>query len=362
MERHEILKVKDEIKKFSTLTEIKSNLEKKYNLSYGKYENYELKKAIDEKKPVVIENNFLIGYDSDELFVNDSEKTVRIERMVKAVIIEGIKDFDEIVTETAKETASTVVRDPFCIIDKQEWPDISDIQPFLNGLAVGEIFLPPHSAIFNFLNPTEDMKKKKIVSMLDGVKINLYDRENVIDNIVHEIGHLFWRDCLNSEEKKAFINFHKMLRPSAIYNYDWERETPEEVFCTIYKWYVKSILINKAFFNILEFEEPRGLALFESVIDRIRKDRLASDVWELSKKDVFDYINPVFDKTTGKFMRKAGALDRIKDIEIPAAVLNNIEFYEDGVEYIRLEKAVVPVKGNRIDWESMEKAKKMPIG
>ena len=50
MERHEILKVKDEIKKFSTLTEIKSNLEKKYNLSYGKYENYELKKAIDGKK------------------------------------------------------------------------------------------------------------------------------------------------------------------------------------------------------------------------------------------------------------------------------------------------------------------------
>jgi hypothetical protein len=354
MERHEILRAKEEIKKYSNLAEIKSNLEKKYFISYGKYENYELKKAIDEKKPVVIDGNFLIGYDSDDVFVNDSKKPVRIERMVKAVIIEGVRDM------IVDDKPLTEDRDPFCIIEQNEWNDVyvSGVLPFLNGLKVGEIFLPPHSAIFNFLNPSEELKKKKIVSMLDGVKINLYDPENVIDNIIHEIGHLFWRDCLNLDEKKAFENLFKLLKPSAIYSYEWERETAEEVFCTVYKWYVKSILINKAFFNILAFEEPRGLALLESVIDRIRRDRLTKDVWELSKKDVFEYLNPVFDKTTGKYLRKAGAFDKIKDIEVPSELLNNIDSFRDGVEYIRLEKAVVPVKGNKIDWQRLEKGKK----
>ena len=79
----------------------------------------------------------------------------------------------------------------------------------------------------------------------------------------------------------------------------------------------------------------------------------------MNKQEIFDYLNPKFDVTTGKYLRKAGALDRIKDIEIPASILGNIECYKDGIEFVNLEKAVVPVKGNRIDWENMEKAKEI---
>jgi hypothetical protein len=190
--------------------------------------------------------------------------------------------------------------------------------------------------------------------MLDGVNINLYSEDNYIDNAIHETGHLFWRDCVNFKEKESFKDMFKTLRPSAIYVFEWERDTEEEVFCTIYKWFVKSLLLNKAFYNILEFEEPKGLHLLHDVLSRIAQDRQISDIWDLNKKEIFEYINPKFDVTTGKFLRKAGSLDRIKDVEIPISLLNNIEFFKDGIEYIRLEKAIVPVKNNQIIWELMK--------
>jgi hypothetical protein len=38
-------------------------------------------------------------------------------------------------------------------------------------------------------------------------------------------------------------------------------------------------------------------------------------------------------------------------------VLNDVDSFRDGVMYINLNKAIVPVDGNKIDWEEMEKAR-----
>lgn len=348
MDRTEIVLLGKEYNNLENIEEIKNNLEKKYEISYGKYSEIELKKALSEKKPVIIKNNFLIGYD-EKNFINFKEEKITIDKMVKALIIEEQK---------TEENSSNYGRDPFVIIGKNLWPDISDFLSIFNTLYVGEIHLPPHSAIFNFLEQSDEFKKKKIVSMLEGVNINLYDKENYIDNAMHEIGHLFWRDCVNFNEKKAFKNFFKTLKPSSIYEYKWERETEEEVFCTIYKWFMKSFLINKSFYNILEFEEPEGLLLLQGILNRISREKQISDIWNLSKHEVFDYLNPKFDMTTGKYLRKAGSFDKIKDIEIPVEILNNIECFKDGIEFINLEKAIVPVKENKIDWENLEKARR----
>jgi GNAT superfamily N-acetyltransferase len=348
MERTEIISLANGINIQDDINNIKNNLEKKYLISYGKYSEHELKKALDEKKPVIIKNHFLIGYEKKG-FIDFKEKSIPIERMVKAVIVEGIKE--------SVEEERSVPSDPFVIIGKNEWSDINDFKAVIGTLRVGEMFLPPHSAIFNFLTPSEEQKKKKIVSMLDGVNINLYEKEKCVDNAIHEIGHLFWRDCLNLEEKKEFKKLFQTLKPSALYEYEWERETEEEVFCTVYKWYVKSLLINKAFFNILEHEEPEGMALLQGVLSRVRREKETEDVWQLSQKDIYEYLNPKFDITTGRYLRKAGLLDRIKDVEIPARELQKIDRYENGVKFVQLEKAVVPVVNGRIDFENMEKAR-----
>jgi hypothetical protein len=357
MERHEIIKLSKKNIEMEEFEKAKKILEKDYIISHGQYEPLELKKAINEHNPVLIRGHLLTGFDKGNVFVDSKGESLTIDKMVKAVIVEGLSNRESVSVKIPEEVSDMPPGDYFAILGKNEWDDISLFHGVLGGLRIGPVFLPPHSAIFNFLKPGKEQEKKKIVSMLSGVNINVYSPDNYIDNCFHEIGHLFWRDCLTFEEKKAFKDHFKALRPSAIYEYEWERETEEEVFCTIYKWYVKSLWINKSFYNILEFEEPRGLKLLQDVFTRVARDRQISDIWQGAKSEVMDYLNPKFDTTTGKYLRKAGALDRIRDIELPSTVLQNIARYEDGIEFIQLEKAVVPVKGNRIDWENMEKAR-----
>jgi 5'(3')-deoxyribonucleotidase/predicted GNAT family acetyltransferase len=147
-----------------------------------------------------------------------------------------------------------------------------------------------------------------------------------------------------------FKELFKYLKPSAIYEYEWERSDEQEVFCTIYKWYMKSILINKSFYNILEYEEPKGLKLLQEVMERKAKDQVIDDIWEMSKHEVMEYFNPKFDRTTGKYIRKQGLSEKIRDIELPEFVLNQIETVQDGVPFIGLGKAIVPVEGRMIDF------------
>lgn len=362
MERHEIIKLSKKNIESEELEKAKKILEKDYIISHGQYEPLELKKAINEQSPVLIRGHLLTGFDKGNVFVDSKGESLTIDKMVKAVIVEGLSNRESVSVKIPEEVSDIPPGDYFAILGKNEWEEgIALFHGVLGSLRVSPVFLPPHSAIFNFLKPGKEQEKKKIVSMLSGVNINVYSPDNYIDNCIHEIGHLFWRDCLTFDEKKAFKDHFKVLRPSAIYEYEWERETEEEVFCTIYKWYVKSLWINKSFYNILEFEEPRGLKLLQDVFTRVARDRQIADIWKGAKSEINDYLNPKFDTTSGKYLRKAGALDRIRDIELPSTVLQNVARYEGGVEFIRLEKAVVPVKGNRIDWENigfskMEKA------
>ncbi|MFX0132951.1 MAG: hypothetical protein ACFFDN_04825, partial [Candidatus Hodarchaeota archaeon] len=349
MDREKIIKLSKKNIDYSNLEKAKNILEKNYDVSYGRYEPGELKKIINNGSPFVIENNLIIGFDpaDSKKFINSDKEAINIERMVKAIVVE-----DEI--EPVEDTPS----DLFVIINKMDWEnDPVEFMEIFGDLRVGAIFLPPHSAIFNFLQPTPEQVENKIVSMLEGVNINIYDKTNYIDNAIHEMGHLYYRDRLTAQERKAFDSFYNRLKPSAIYEFMWEKSTPEEVFCTIYKWYLKSILINKSFYNILEFEEPEGLDLLQKIFDRVSQDQKISGIWEMNKAAVFDYLNPVFDKTTMKYLRKAGSLEITKTTDIPREYLNDLVSYVDGIEFIQLEKTVVPVKDNRIDIDNLSKAR-----
>ena len=71
------------------------------------------------------------------------------------------------------------------------------------------------------------------------------------------------------------------------------------------------------------------------------------DLWELSKKDVFDYINPKIDRRTGQKILMKGVSERALETEIPESVVNeNIKYYKDGQKWIQLNKAIVPIDQN----------------
>jgi len=238
MEKDSILKISGKNIQEKDITEIKNYLKNKYEYSYGDYSPKELKKAISEHSPFFIQDHFIVGYDpADRQFISDRKEKIEIGRMVKAVIVEAETGGFPEDEDDNRQFAECDKRDFFIIQGRNEWEGDCTIkmQSIFGSLRVGEIFLPPHSAIVNFLTQTEEQKKKKIVSMLSGDNINMYSPENFIDNIMHEIGHLFWRDCLKPDEHVRFKDFFKFLRPSGIFEYEWERSSPEEFFCTVYK-------------------------------------------------------------------------------------------------------------------------------
>lgn len=361
MEQKKIIKLSKKNIDLENLEKAKNILEKDYEISYGNFSPNELKKALKNETPFFIKDNFIIGFEPGQnIFYSANNEKISIDRMIKAVLvederIENAPKIQEAAKETIIEMIEAIERDPFVIIGKNQWDRPLDGFHVINDLQVGEIFLPPHSAVFNFLKPTEEQIKKKIVSMLDGININVYSYDNYIDNCFHEIGHLFWRDCVIYEEKKEFEQYFKNLKPAAIYEYEWERSAPEEMFCTIYKWYLKSILLNKSFYNILEYEEPKGLELLQSVIDRIAKDKIVSDIFDTKKDLIMKYMQP------GKKIVKKGTFDGIEDVELPREILDNVSKFQNGTRWINFKKAEIPVDGNKMVFDhfyGLEKADK----
>jgi len=355
MEKNIIKNLSDKKINSKNLLEVRKKL-KNYETSYGKYEASELRKAIlQDKSPFYIPGHFIVGSEpGTNIFHNDKKEPITIERPVDAIIVDAAKEEQE---------AELPVSDALIILDKNEWDNIPPGLDILQNLRIGQVFLPPHSVIFNLLNRTKEQEKEKIVSMLEGVNINMLSPDNFLDNAFHEIGHLFYRTCVRADEKKLFEARFRNLGTSAIFNYEWERSDSEEFFCTVYKWYLKSFLLNSSFKNILQHEEPKGLAIFQSILDRITDDKIINSAWEINQKAVQGYFNPKRDSSSGKFIRRREDIDVVKEAIVPDGILsNNLVKLLKGVEYVEVKDLVIPVKGNRIltDLIPMQKAKEKP--
>ncbi|MFA5153177.1 MAG: hypothetical protein WC554_11500, partial [Clostridia bacterium] len=341
MEKDQILNFLNTGLEYKDIEQIKE----KYEISFGKYEAHEIRDCIKAQNPVLLKDNRLIvGAFPDGKFVDQNGKKFNIERVVDGIVLNKALN-DDIIEESSD-----------LLVIPGRW----DVHPddryhaIIEPLQIGPSFLPPHSVIINFLNPSESQIKDKLQSELDGVNINVYSiAKDYIGNIFHELGHLIWRTKLTYDEKQAFNAMSKRILCSSIYEYDWEKKNGEEIFCTIYKWYLKSIYINKSFYNILIHEEPHGLDFLQAALNRMSNSSIVFGIWNLQKASVLDYLNPKFDTNSGKYIRKKGTF--YKNIIIPNEILSDIDSIRNGITYVNLSKSVkVPVKNNKIDWDNVE--------
>ena len=315
-------------------------IKKEYSISYGQYAPIEITQALKERKPVILKDRIVVGVFPDGLFMDQDENKFKIEKDVEGIIVNE----KLIVDEGAGDG------DILAIPGSREFEPDDRYALYIEPLRLGPVVLPPHSVIINFVKRTDEQKRNRVVSDLVGANVNVYTQSgDYIGDIFHEFGHVVWRCCLRYEEKKKFDELATGVRSGAIFEYAHEHKDGEETFCTIYKWYLRSLYVNKSFFNILDHEEPVALGYLRDVFDRLAKEKIISDVWDLTKDDIYEYLNPRLDRTTGRYIRRRGALERIKDVEIPQNILDNIDSIRDGIMYINLTKAIkVPVKNRKI--------------
>lgn len=333
------------------LAKTKNILQKNYDISYGKYEPEEIRQSLLKGSPVIIQDHVIIGMDEakNNTFQDTEGEIFKIDIPVNAIIV---NDTDGKVDNKVEDST---VEDHFAIMGINEWKTpINEFDNIIAPLSNGKPFLPATPVIFNFINPTESTRKLNVVSKTVGVQIYLYDRNGYVDNAFHEIGHIFWRTRLTYDEQESFQElFDGGKLSNAIYEYEWEKKSAEEIFCTVYKWYLKSILVNPSFRKILSFEEPDGYEIMTTIIQRIGLEIVKSGIWENLKDQVENYLNPKFDTRTNTFFRKRGDFEAIEGVEVPDDLLKNIALVQDGITFVSLFKGkrAVPVNGSIIDYD-----------
>lgn len=312
----------------NSITDIKGILsEQGYDYSYGDtYSIQEIRKAIvRDEQPVfaklesgktvlfVGENklNQLVVQDKNGEIFNINDNYLKKAWTGEAIIITGERDLMK--CEAEKRDAVDMV---LYNTSLNSWSPENKIKmdqaiPYISDVKhLDSWYLPEHPVIVHFREATEKERKEKIRSYTKGVEICIIDPSDPYTEFLHELGHVFWSSRLNNEEKEQIVLLHKKLDkdnlpPILMDNWSWD--DPQELFATIYMWYLKGIQRNTGYLKILEITYNEADELLEEIFERVRKDIKSKELtiamnkqiektWQDNEKDLRIYLNQAMGK------------------------------------------------------------------
>jgi hypothetical protein len=141
---------------------------------------------------------------------------------------------------------------------------------------------------------------------------------------LHELGHVYWNTQVDKSEKKGFTKLLNKIDKKnlpGIFLAKWDTTHPEELFATVYYWYLRGLLTNAGYLKILKQQYSEGAALMSKVFDRVKnaiqtnvalkaqKEFIESE-WKDNELNVLRWINklsgvPTLTSVKGKGLFKA---------------------------------------------------------
>lgn len=256
--------------------------------------------------------------------------------------------------------------------------DIKDVK------YLDEHYLPEHPVIVYFKKPDEKELKDKVRSYTKGVEICIIDPSDPYTEFLHELGHVFWSSRLNDEDKESFVQLHKQLDkdhlpPVLMDNWSWNDH--EELFATIYMWYLKGLQKNPGYLKILDITYKPAKVAIENIFNRVaheiheRKELEKCQVenlneWKNNEKDIAIHLKHLMGKAikakVSGLMIKAKNMphkDVFDPIKIPESVKSKVlgTYKNRKWHYLNsgILKGMVIVTNSRdvIDFDYMENKK-----
>lgn len=282
---------------------------------------------IKDKPFVVVGENpsgFLLqNQDTNSFFLKDQE--LKPEFSGEAIIItddlkneiESDNEQDEPVDEDFCPVILTPERDTWTL-DKQAKKNV--LFDFLEKFTTCPAYaLPPYRPVLIFKEATEKELQDKIRAYTIGSTITLIDSSDPVTLFLHELGHLFYRTRLTDSECKRLEEIYKSINPKdvkslpGIFENKWEFNDAEELFCTIYLWYIRALVLNKKYLEILKNEFCVGFEFLHGIFCRIQAEEINNYEWNEKEKDVYNFMKTITGteknigvlSTTGKFLKKA---------------------------------------------------------
>jgi hypothetical protein len=344
---------------------------KDHRIAYGHYSIRELRKAIQDGQPVIIDYGqknataLVIGENPNSMILTDSRGQVREvpdEELVqswsgRAVLVQG-----EI--KGASQEKDLVIFTP----ERDNWPaECREAQDaavrVLRPLRLGSFWLPNHPVILAFRKPTQHEIKNVIRSMTVGPEIVIYDPSDPVSEFFHELGHIFWSNRLTNDERNAIKDHHATLTKdtiSPLFMTEAHWKTDQEYFATIYMWYAKGQVMHRGYLTLLEQMDPAGMRIITGIISRLQEQAAQRRTWEKAAPLLRAFVDAMED---GKRYRLPNRMIKARfPVKVnpgtpafPAAVVDHEILKTLGaVQFVKvtagiLAGAVLPVEGGLVN-------------
>jgi hypothetical protein len=200
--------------------------------------------------------------------------------------------------------------------------------------------LPTHPVICLFHKPSKEFLKKHIRGMVAGCEICIYDPSDPVSEFLHELGHVWMKTRLNSDDikdiKEIYDVMEKRTKVPAIFITKDSHCNWEESFCNAYMWYCKGILVHSGYGKILDSEWPQASKIIRDVMDRIDTAQKASQEqanrlqksmaqWEHAERQISSWINQIQNKPSqinlsGKLVKAYIPTHEPKKLKFPEVI------------------------------------------
>jgi len=176
--------------------------------------------------------------------------------------------------------------------------------------------LPAHPVICIFKEADEKEKKENVRGFQAGASMYILDKGDTLPPCFHELGHFYWRTRLTEYEREYIKSLYDKIdkkNPPVIFGSNWSLKNPEEMFCTVYMWYMLSLLVHPGYRKIIKVEYPQGIDLIERVTGRI--DTIEDEVnrYQHGERSLNSYI----DRLMGKALAVKAGNTLIKADKLP---------------------------------------------
>jgi hypothetical protein len=194
-------------------------------------------------------------------------------------------------------------------------------------------YLPSSPVILTAKKPSKEERKDHQVAHSIGVNITVLQSDNILEAVLHEIGHVYWNTVLTDTEKDSWksilknINIDKEETVPKIIKNPYELSNGEELFCTTYAWYMLGLIFNEGYFEILKNTFLDGYNLLENIFMRREKSIIDSQNFRSLESLTKSYI---------KHIMKEPILVNLKNKKLFKAFISNNKTneIEQKVKYI----------------------------
>lgn len=319
-----------------------------YNLLYGDtYSIKEVRNLIKAKNPVFFEsengNLLMVGENPDSLVVYNGGQTFAIKdkQLQKAwtgnivAVLDKRDQMSNFPTDDKK--AEFVIFDP----DRDRWDSNKETILQRAKIKIADIknlpeaLLPDHPVIVVFDKATEKEAKDKVRAVTIGAQIRILDSADPVTEFLHELGHVYYDTRVNESEKKEFEKVFKGIdkkNPPGIFLANWDFSHPEEVFATVYYWYMRGLLSNGGYLKILEQQFLEGFKIMSSIFDRVKNDINTNIMhkaevdrintkWQQNERGVLTWINSLLREPTSTLIKGRGLMKAFLPGVVPEPML-----------------------------------------